>query len=66
VGKIKEAVQQVGLAVRNDLFMQLYKESAFTMLEKLLQSTPFGDTLMIFVYHISHLLLRLLLFPDSE
>lgn len=50
----------------NQLLKQLYNESALSLLEKLLQSTPYGDTLMIFVFHLSHLLLRLLLFPDSE
>ena len=36
------------------------------MLEKLLASTEYGNELFIFVFHLSHLLLRKLLYPDTE
>lgn len=66
VSKIKEAVSVVGIPNNNQLFKQLYNASAFTLLEKLLESTPYKESLMIFVFHVSHLLLRQLLYPDNE
>ena len=36
------------------------------MLEKLLSSTAYGASLFIFVFHLSHLLLRKKLYPDTE
>ena len=40
--------------------------SAFTLLEKLLKSNPFRESLLVIVFHLSHLLLRQLLYPDNE
>lgn len=64
VEKIKNAVETVG--TKNPLLKQVYKESAFTLLEKVLASTIYAESLFIFVFHLSHLLLRSLLFPDSD
>lgn len=64
VEKIKSAIETIG--TRNPLLKELYKESAFTLLEKVLASTIYADSLFIFVFHLSHLLLRSLLFPDSN
>lgn len=63
VSKIKDAISEMGTS--NRLLEELYEDSAFTMLEKLLAKTVYGDSLMVLVFHLSHLLLRLLLFPDS-
>ena len=45
--------------------LEVYQQSPFAMLEKLLSSTAYGDSLMVFVFHLSHLLLRKLLYPDK-
>ena len=65
VSKIKEAISEMGTN-SNQLLEELYNDSAFTMLEKLLAKTQYDDSLMVLVFHLSHLLLRLLLFPDSS
>lgn len=50
----------------SSILYQLYQESPFIMLEKLLKSTCYGTDLLILVFHLSHLLLRKLLYPDKE
>jgi hypothetical protein len=37
-----------------------------TFLEKLLESTNYGPSLLILVFHLSHLLLRLLITPSDS
>ena len=64
IERIKNAIKKVG--VNNPLLKNLYQESALSLLEKLLESTVYGSSLLIFVFHLSHLLLRMLLYPDSE
>ena len=70
VAKIRDSITAVLTAnpgtKMSPLLKAVYKESAFTLLEKLLQSTPYMDSLMVFVFHLSHLLLRMLLYPDAE
>ena len=62
--KIRDAITHVGSS--NKMLVELSKQSAFSLLENLLECTNYKDNLMVFVFHMSHLLLRLLLFPDGE
>ena len=64
VSQIKHAL--IALDTPNPILRELYQSSPFTLLEKLLGCTEYGSDLLILVFHMSHLLLRLLLFPDSE
>ena len=67
VERIKNAIRMVDAGkTRNNLLKSLFEESALVLLEKLLECTPYESTLMILVFHLSHLLLHLLLYPDSE
>ena len=48
------------------MLAKLYMESPLVFLEKLLESTNYGESLMVLVFHLSHLLLRMLFFGDTE
>jgi hypothetical protein len=45
--------------------MNVHKLSAFALLQSILDNNSYGETMMVLVFHLSHLLLRLLILPNN-